>query len=387
MTVDGIIGEFTGISLSPGKQAAAYKAQGRKLIGVLPYYVPEEIFYAAGILPMGVWGRNGRAPEFARQYCAPFYCAIAQSALEMALDGTLDLLDGIVTPVICDTLRPMSQNFKAALAGKMPVIFLAHPQNRFEEYGIRFTAEQYAQLKREAEEIAGAQVTGENLLAAIRVYNAARKARREFVKLAGDHADILTPTVRSAVLKAACFMDKADYAEKLSFLNSELARLPVHEWKGVRIVTSGIICDNPALLAVLEDNDICIAADDVAYESRSFRTDVPEDIADPILALAAQFANTDYDVLLYDRSACENRRGEYVASLVRENRADGLVVFMQQFCDPEEMEYPSLVKALDQQGIPHLKVSVSREMRDFSQASTAIEAFACRMKAFIHTDS
>ena len=28
----------------------------------------------------------------------------------MLLDGTMDLLDGVITPTICDTLRPMSQN-------------------------------------------------------------------------------------------------------------------------------------------------------------------------------------------------------------------------------------------------------------------------------------
>ena len=47
-------------------------------------------------------------------------------------------LDGIITPTICDTLRPMSQNFRVAMGDKMKVIFLAHPQNRFEEFGLQF---------------------------------------------------------------------------------------------------------------------------------------------------------------------------------------------------------------------------------------------------------
>ena len=52
------------------------------------------------------------------------------------------------------------------------------------------------------------------------------------------------------------------------------------------------------------------------------------------------------------------------------------MLFMQQFCDPEEMEYPYLKKALDGAGIPHIKLGVDQQMRDFGQASTAIQAFA-----------
>ena len=56
--------------------------------------------------------------------------------------------------------------------------------------------------------------------------------------------------------------------------------------------------------------------------------------------------------------------------------AQGLVLFMQQFCDPEEMEYPYLKKALDDAGIPHIKLGIDQQMRDFGQAATALEAFA-----------
>ena len=135
---------------------------------------------------------------------------------------------------------------------------------------------------------------------AIKVYNKSRAARRAFVKLANDHCDVITPTRRSAVLKAFYFMEKPAYTEMLEELNKELEALPVCDWKGTKVVTSGIICDNPKLLAAFEENNVAIAADDVAHESRSFNTDVPEDEECPMMALAKQFANIDHDVLLYD---------------------------------------------------------------------------------------
>ncbi len=375
MSINTLLDEFKVKAATPKQQLAEYKAQGKKVVGVLPYYAPEELVYAAGIVPMGIWGSNTKTISRAKEYCATFYCTIAQLALEMLLDGTMDGLDGIITPTICDTLRPMSQNFRVAMGDKMSVIFLAHPQNRFEEFGLQFTVDQYNHVKKELEKIAGREITNEDIQNAIKVYNESRAARRKFVKLASDHCDVITPTKRSAVLKAFYFMLKDEYIAKLNELNAELEKLPVCDWQGTKVVTSGIICDNPALLAAFEENNIAIAADDVAHESRSFRTDVPEN-ADPMMALAQQFANVDYEVLLYDPKSSENRRGEFVANLVKESGAQGLVLFMQQFCDPEEMEYPYLKKALQAADVPHIKLGIDQQMRDFGQARTAIQAFA-----------
>lgn len=375
MSIELMMKEFQEVAYNPGKQLASFKAAGKKVIGVLPYYAPEELVYAAGMVPMGMWGSNNKTISRAKEYCATFYCTIAQLALEMLLDGTMDQLDGVITPTICDTLRPMSQNFRVAVGDKIPCIFLAHPQNRFAPWGLQFCVDQYTNVKNELEKIAGHEITAEDIRNAIKVYNASRAARREFVKLANDHCDVVTPTLRSAVLKASYFMLKDEYTEKLVALNNELKALPVCDWKGVKVVTSGIIVDNPTLLKIFEDNKIAIAADDVAHESRSFRTDASEE-GDPMWALAQQFADIDYEVLLYDPQSAQNRRGEYVANLVKESGAQGLILFMQQFCDPEEMEYPYLKKALDALDIPHIKLGVDQQMRDFGQASTAIQAFA-----------
>ena len=376
MSINALLDEFKVKAATPKQQLAEYKAQGKKVVGVLPYYAPEELVYAAGIVPMGIWGSNTKTISRAKEYCATFYCTIAQLALEMLLDGTMDQLDGIITPTICDTLRPMSQNFRVAMGDKMKVIFLAHPQNRFEDFGLQFTIDQYNHVKADLEEIAGKKITDEDIQNAIKVYNKSRAARRAFVELANAHCDVITPTKRSAVLKAFYFMEKPEYTAKLEELNAEPSKLPACDWQGTKVVTSGIICDNPKLLEIFEENNIAIAADDVAHETRSFRVDAAEDEADPMMALAKQFANIDYDVLLYDPASSQNRRGEFVANMVKESGAQGLVLFMQQFCDPEEMEYPYLKKALNDAGIPHIKLGIDQQMRDFGQASTAIQAFA-----------
>ena len=375
MSIDARIQEFARIAAAPKAQLAKYKAQGKQVIGVLPYYAPEELVYAAGMVPMGIWGTNTKTISRAKEYCATCYCTIAQLALEMLLDGTMDDLDGVITPTICDTLRPMSQNIRVSMSKKLPVIFLAHPQNRFADWGKKFCMDQYLNVKRELEKIASKAITPEDLQEAIKVYNKSRAERRRFTKLANEHCDVINPIKRMQVLKAAWFTLKDEYTEMLKGLNDELEALPVCDWKGTKVVTSGIICDNPKLLEAFVENNIAIADDDVAQWTRSFRTDAPE-TDDPMRHLAVQFSIQDYDTILFDEKSNENRRGEHVARLAQDNGAQGVVVFMTQFCDPEEMEYPYLKKALNDANIPHVKLGVAMQMRDFGQAKTSLQAFA-----------
>ena len=375
MSISELLIEFREIAGNPKRQLDHYKAEGKQAIGILPYYAPEELVYAAGMVPFGIWGTNDKTISLAKEYCATFYCTIAQLSLEMLLDGTMDKLDGVITPTLCDTLRPMSQNIRVVLKGKMPVIFLAHPQNRFGSSGRSFTMHQYSLVKEQLEQISGQKITDYALTHAIAVYNESREERRRFVKLAASHADLISTADRSAVLKSAWFMLKDAYTKKLKTLNTFLESVPVHKWDGATILTSGIICDNPDLLKILDENKIAIVADDVAQESRAFRTDVPDD-PNPMMALARQFEATDYDVLLYDPESSKNRRADHVVRMIKRSGADGLILFMQQFCDPEEMEYPYLKKALDAADIPHIRLGLDQQMRDFGQARTAIQAFA-----------
>jgi bcr-type benzoyl-CoA reductase subunit C len=366
---------FREAAANPKARLAQYKSRGKKIIGCFPYYVPEELVYAADMAPFGVWGKHG-AINRAKEYFATFYCTIAQMNLEMGLDGTLDELSGVIVSSMCDTLRPLSQNFRVGVATpkNLPYMFLSHPQNRRPEYGITFTMSQFGKIKARLEEIAGHKISDEKLQNAIKVYNKARAAKRAFVKLAGQHPEAVSAVQRGAVLKASYFMLKDEYAELLGELNAELQKLPASNWKGKKVLVSGIIADSPALLQIFDDNKLAIAADDLAHESRGFDVDAPENEQDPLRALALHFAAQDHDPLLYDPEI--NKRPAHVAKKVKDSGAQGAVVFMMTFCDPEELEYPSLKKAFDEAGIPHISLGFDQQMTDFGQARTSLQAFA-----------
>lgn len=367
-----LLEQFKYYANNPRKQLDKYLAEGKKAVGIFPYYAPEEIVYAAGVVPFGVWGGQGPI-ERAKEYFPTFYYSMALRCLEMALDGTLDGLSASMVTTLDDTLRPFSQNYKVSAGRKIPMIFLNHGQHRKEDFGKQYNARIFKKAKEELEKICDVRVTDENLKKAFEIYNENRSEKRKFIKLAATHPQTIKASDRCYVLKSSYFMLKDEHTALLKKLNEKLAALAEETWDGVRVVTSGVITDNPGLLEVFDAYKVCIVADDVAHESRALKVDIDLSIEDPMLALADQFARMDEDPILYDPDIF--KRPKYVVDLAKENNADGCLLFMMNFNDTEEMEYPSLKQAFDAAKIPLIKMGYDQQMVDFGQVKTQLETF------------
>lgn len=369
-SIESAFASFRAVSGNPGAVVDEYVAAGKKIVGIGPYYVPEELVYAAGAIPFGIWGRIGTARE-AQKYFPPFYCSICQMTLEMGLCGTLDKLSGFMTTGLCDTLRAASQNWRAGVKG-IPLIFVSQPQNRRDAFGLEYATESYCQVRRKVEECVGAIVEDDALRQAIRLYNEWRAAMREFVMLAGTHPAEVSIADRVAVVQAGYYQDKAVHLEAVRELNAALAALPDSAEGYRRIVLSGIYEDIPAITRMLDENRFAVVADDLAKESRAYAIRVPEE-GDPIRALAAGFCAIEADSLLYDP---EKLHVSHVVDLARENGADGVVVLLAKFCDPEEFDAPLIAKACREAGVAHVAIEVDQSTESYEQARTQLETFA-----------
>jgi benzoyl-CoA reductase/2-hydroxyglutaryl-CoA dehydratase subunit BcrC/BadD/HgdB len=165
-------------------------------------------------------------------------------------------------------------------------------------------------------------------------------------------------------------MTKEEHTELVDQLIAELeksegtaAKLPV--------VVSGILTDAPQLNAVFEEFGMHIVADDVAAQSRQYRTDVPE-CDDPLEALAVKFANMDNCSVLYN---VKKPRVQWIVDTAKARGAKGVVVVMTKFCDPEEFDYVMIKKACEAADLPLALVEVDRQMVQFEQIRTNLETF------------
>ena len=369
--ITSLLKTFEDIANNPHIQLQNYLASGRRVIGVGPYYAPEELVCAAGAVPFGVWGCMG-TPNEARKYFAPFYCSLCQMTLEMGLTGMLDGLSGYMTTALCDTLRAASQNWRAGVGNDIPLIYVSHPQNRKADFGRTYAIESYKQVAHEVEECAHGIIDDENLGAAIRLYNEWRAAMRTFVKLAGSHPAEVGAQARLAVIKAGYFMDKAEHLPLVRDLNAALEALPDSTAGCKRVVLSGIFENIPAIPAMLEEQGFAVVADDLAKESRAFALQIPED-EPPIEALADAFCALDGDSLLYDP---EKLHAKKVVDLAKDAQAQGVILLLVKFCDPEEFDALFVKAACREADIPFLQIEVDQSTETYEQARTQLEAFA-----------
>ncbi len=367
--IEESIASCAQVAEHPFAEMEKHIANGKKVIGVMPYYVPEELVYAAGAIPFGVWGCTGTASE-ATRYFPPFYCSICQMTLEMGLTHKLDKLSAIMITGLCDTLKAMSQNWKAGV-GQVPMIYVSQPQNRFIEAGNAYAETSYRQVARKVEECANGIIDDDNLHAAISLYNEWRAEMRRFVALAGTHPEQVSIVNRTKVVNAGYYMDKAEHLEIVRSLNDALESLPASQDGFSRIVVSGVYEDIPAISGMLDENKFNIVADDIAKESRAFAMHVSEE-GDPFKALASAWCAVTGDSIAFDP---EKTHIDKVAELVKTSHTQGVIVLRAKFCDPEEFDSPLIEEACKQLGVACIVIEIDQSTESYEQARTQIETF------------
>lgn len=370
---ENLLKSFAEIAASPKAQLQKALSAGKKAVGVMPAFCPEELVIAAGMMPFGLWGSDRTVQESARYFPA-FYCSILHTVLEMGIRGELRGLSAVMVPTCCDSLKGMVSNWKYAVPD-IPLIHVSYAQNRKLPAGISYTCARYRRILESLSELSGKTVTDGDLREAIRVCNADRNALAAFSEAAAKHPVTVPPRARSAVFKAGYFMERKEHAALVAELTEALNTLPEEKWSGLRVVTTGILADAPGLLSVLEENRIAIAADQVLAESVGNGTPVPE-TEDPMEGLALRLAALEGSSLLFDP---EKQRGSGLAELAGKTGADGVIWVMTKFCDPEEFDYVPVREMLRDAGIPLLTVETDRQMTDYGQARSAVEAFAERL--------
>ena len=357
MTTNELFAKLHEAAANPKAQMDKYLAQGKKIVLCAPVYTPDELIHSMGFVPMGAWGADTELRR-AKEYCPAFLCSIVQSALELGINGAYDGASAIVIPSLCDTLKTMGENWKYAVPS-IPFIPMTYPQNRKPAYGVAFTKASYERVIRDLEKLGG-KFDDAKLAQSNALYNRHNAAMRKLDEVLAKHPEV-TAAQRSDAFKSAFFMTKEEHTVLIEELNAALeTQTPTAE--KTPILLSGILTDAPGFNAILDDLDLHIVADDVAAQSRQYRTDVP----------AQKFANMDNCSVLYNAA---KPRVQWIVDTAKARNAKGVLVALTKFCDPEEFDYVMIKKACEAAGIPVTVVEIDRQMVQFEQARTNIETF------------
>lgn len=365
------IEQLCDAALHPGKTILATREEtGKDLVGCFPLHTPEEVVYAAGCVPVGMWG--GRTEiQLADKYLQSFCCSIMRTNVELAMRGTYDMLKAVIIPTFCDTMKCIVENMKLAMP-KVPTIAMAYPQHRILSAGVEYTVSEIKRVRHQLELILGKIITERQIEEAFAVYEEYRQAMRRFTETSAEHPDIITARKRHLLIKAGQFMDKAIYTRMIKEINRGLEDELPSGFQGTRVVVTGLLAEPIEMLEIFDENHVAIGADDLSLGSRLWRTPAREDVTDVFQKMAWRVADQKGDTFFYDS---EKKKGQMLLDLVKEKEADGIIVLMMKFCDPEEYDYPIYKEEVESASVPMLYLEIDQQLTSFEQIRTRVQSF------------
>lgn len=351
---------------------------GRKVVGTFCSYAPEEIILAAGAHPWRLFGSGGaiqRADAHLQSYC----CSLVRGALEDALAGRTAFLDGVLFPHTCDSIQRLADIWRLNVSFGFH-LDLVLPVKLTGDGARRYLIDVLERFRRELGAALGVTIGDEALQEAIRLTNRIRRAWARIDALAGERPGLLAGADRDALVRAATVLDRNRVATLFAEVAAALERGAAdagEAGKGApaaarkRLVLSGGVCSQPEIHDFIDAAGGVVVGDDLCTGSRAFGTPIDETAA-PLAGIADR---------ILARVPCPAKhrgltdRADHLLKLVRERKAQGVILLLLKFCDPHAFDLPCLKEALDREGIPSLVLEVEDRLPAEGQLRTRLETF------------
>jgi benzoyl-CoA reductase subunit C len=355
----------------------AWKRDGKKVVGFVCSYLPEEILAAVDILPFRITGKGVQDTSHADSYLTRVNCSFARSCLELGLTGGYDFLDGAVWINGCDHIRRCYDNWKAK--APRPFMYMLPVPHNISEQGRQWYKEEVSKFQRAVEEHFGVEVTPDKLAEAIATYNETRRLLRELYDLQTGDPPPFTGAQVLAALSAGTSIPRQEYNRILRELLQEARSGSSHVPEGrVRLLVAGSLMDDPEFIANVEDLGAIVVADTQCFGSRSF-WNLTNETGDLFENLVDRY---------YEHPPCPRMIGAYSTRLaflrdqIERAGVKGAILQHIKFCDLHGTDNALLKIDLEKDGIPVMELERQYgPLADAGRIRTRVQAFLERIGA------
>ena len=382
--MEEILSNFFEISKDPYTQVSKWKEKNeKKVVGVYPMWIPEEIIHASGMLPVVLW-RGNEPVTIGHAHVPPFNCGITRSFTDDALREKLKFLDGMIFYRMC--LQEISLEFimehnaqpKPEYIGYFyfPAVFDRNPALK------EFLIDELQDFKRDMENLNGIEITNESLKKSIQIYNKNKEILRNLYELRRNSSGKIKAKEVQAIVHSSMLLPKEDHTKMMEELLPQLEKRKTATNGKIKVILTGALCQTVQgdLLDLIEDLGMEVVDDDMYVGSRYFALDANVN-GDPIQALADRY--------MEDEPVCPTKGewaknwGEHLIDMVKQNKADGVISLLIKFCPPHLCWYPAVREKLAEEGIPHTMIEVEHEVTSLDPVRTRLEAFTEMIKGGI----
>ena len=299
-------------------------------------------------------------------------CRFARRLTARLINPPADL-DGMAFGFCCDAIKATADIL--ADQAPLPIIQFNMPTRTTGPAARAYLRGELESFKNKLEQLTGRPIRDGDLAAAMEVFRTNRRLLRRLADLRRTRPDLLSAGDHQALIMAGFSLPKADHNRLLeNFLTLAEATAPPDRTgpRPKKVILSGFLGGDLTMIDRLESHGLELIADDLCEGGRGLPpAGTIDPAADPLDRIAARLTGLWCPVK-------EHRPGQGATRLIRlarENRADGIVFFIYQFCDPLGLDYAIVKQDLDRAGPPHLILEPAPDADRIGQTETRLEAF------------
>ncbi|MGD9117122.1 MAG: 2-hydroxyacyl-CoA dehydratase family protein [Dehalococcoidia bacterium] len=351
------------------KWAKEWQKKGKKVIGVTDSLIPEEVIYAAGMLPWRIQGTEQADVSRAMTYQQPQANTFITYVMESFLDGELDWLDGVVCSNRDEEFLRLWDLLQ--FLDKTPLVHLIDiPVTDLEITRQRFVG-QIRSFMGVLAKFGKVKVSDSSLRDAIVSYNKGRALLRKVYELRKREVPPLSGGEALAITTAAMVMPRDEFNKELEELLPYLEkRKAKFSHTRPRLLLSSDLLDNPAYIDLVEETGCLVAMDDLDNGSRYFWEMVDSSIKDPAYALAVRYLKNKSPRMLDWYSQPES-----VVKWAREFDIDGILDLPDMHDYTRGIRKIFFERRLENAGIPEMSFDRDYHLANVAQLKTRIGAF------------
>lgn len=399
---------FAEIVANRHSHIAGLKDRRKKpIIGYVCSYVPEEIVYAAGAIPVRLFSSEEPSSQ-ADRLMQSYYCTFSRSILHQGLKGVFGYLDGLVWAHTCMTMALAFEGWQQA--APLPFMRVLHIPSLIDtDEGRNFYVTELRRFRRDMENFVGHAISDDDLWQAIHTYDTNRSLVMQLFENRKADTPLLTGVEAFQVSLSSMLTDKEEHNALVRQVLKDLpGRTPPPRPVG-RLMLVGSPVDNLELLKVVEQDGGMVVTDDTCTGTRYFYGTTPTVDGDPIEAIADRYLLSRSPCpMKYSRSrweqcvSCPYRsvacmkmaptsrsstpvempfplpkracRFRHMLRLARDYRVEGVVYELQKFCDSHYYDYHHVVQLFDAVGVPTLFTEMEATLSP-GQIRTRAQAF------------
>ena len=356
-------------------------AGGMHAVGYTCYHMPEVLLNTGNCFSVRLRAPLTGSLDISSYYMSNFICDYCKSILERGIEGGYNFLSAIMGTETCSEMNRALEHFELIRIVENDPFFVTFIDMPFKvaEHTVRHYVEQL-QLKvlNPLHEVYGTDISDDALRQAVAEHNEVCRILTEIGQFRKEENPRITGYEYHILNLVSYCCPKRLIVDKLRETLEELKTRepdPKPRWP-VKIAVVGSEIDDPGFTKLVEDAGALVVADRFCFGSTPGREEIHLQEGMPVLeSIARHYLNTSQCPRYMSREKVEGR-WKFVADLVREYHAQGVLYEQLKFC-----EYWGYERALASHvithdyGIPSVAVDRQNATGGNGQLRTRVQAF------------